>query len=111
MLRGQNRFGDCAQDIFDFIGDNILVGHNVDKFDLPFLNGQLNKAGFQSLNNKTYDTMSMARKIDKVSSMQKGYKLVDLAFKYKLNFNTSKLHGAKYDTEITRKIFHLLINK
>lgn len=109
MLWDKNLFREKAQEIIDFIGDCTLVGHNIDKFDLPFLNTQFYQNGFKVLNNKTLDTMIMARKKDGVSSLAKGYKLIDLADKNNLNFNQSKLHGAKYDTEITRKIFHLLI--
>ena len=108
MLIFQKRFKDCASEIIKFVGDATLIGHNINKFDLPFLNGNLSKNNFPILKNDTLDTMIMARKKDGVSQFQKGYKLIDLAIKYNLNFNHLKLHGAKYDTEITRQIFHLL---
>ncbi|MGL5205505.1 MAG: 3'-5' exonuclease [Metamycoplasmataceae bacterium] len=108
ILKDKKSFREHAIKIIDFIGDDILIGHNIDAFDLPFLNGSLSKNHFPILQNKTYDTMKMARKRDKVSAYAKGYKLIDLAIKYNLNFNANKLHGAKYDTEITRRIFHIL---
>ncbi|MGL4252211.1 MAG: 3'-5' exonuclease [Metamycoplasmataceae bacterium] len=108
MLEDKQTFREKALEIINFIGDNILIGHNIDSFDLPFLNGSLTKNNFKILHNKTYDTMKMARKKDNAHTYAKGYKLIDLAIKYNLDFDTEKLHGAKYDTEITRKIFHIL---
>ncbi|MGL5204881.1 MAG: 3'-5' exonuclease [Metamycoplasmataceae bacterium] len=108
ILKNKKTFKEHALEIIDFIGDDILIGHNVDSFDLPFLNGSLAKNNFPTLQNKTYDTMKMAREMDKVNVYTRGYKLIDLAIKYNLNIDAKKFHDAKYDTEITRKIFHIL---
>ncbi|MGL5733193.1 MAG: 3'-5' exonuclease, partial [Metamycoplasmataceae bacterium] len=108
MLKDKKSFKEHALEIIDFIGDGTLIGHNIDSFDLPFLNGTLSKNNFEILQNKTYDTMKIAREKDKAHTYAKGYKLIDLAIKYNLNIDTKKFHGAKYDTEITRKIFHIL---
>lgn len=108
MLENKKEFKEHANEIIEFIGNGILIGHNIDKFDLPFLNASLEKNNFPKLLSKTHDTMKIARNKDNVSPLQKGYRLIDLANKYNLKINASKFHGAKFDTEITRKIYHIL---
>ena len=45
-----------------FAGDAELIAHNGEGFDLPFLNAELEAAGFSRLSNKLLDTLFLARK-------------------------------------------------
>ncbi len=118
MLMDKSSFTSQVNTILNFINpDDILIGHNAKKFDLPFLNKQFlkhnikNKNGIVQLNNEVIDTMILAREIDKVSQFTKGYKLIDLANRFDFNIDSTKLHGAKYDVEITKMLFLFLNNK
>ena len=60
---------DALPDFLTFIGDDVLVAHNV-LFDIAFINAALKKAALSPLKNETVDTLSLARKkckIDKFS--------------------------------------------
>jgi DNA polymerase III epsilon subunit family exonuclease len=52
-------FGDVADRIVEFLGDALLVGHNI-RFDLSFLNQELRRAGREKLFNPRIDTLTLA---------------------------------------------------
>ena len=115
MLIEKPTFVSQVDKILNFINPNdILIGHNAKNFDLPFLNNQFlkhnirNEHGMIQLKNEVIDTMILARKIDKVNHFKKGYKLIDLANRFRFNIDTNKLHGAKYDVQITKILFQHL---
>lgn len=55
-------FGDLAAKVYEFIGDSLMVGHNV-AFDLGFLNAELKRAELPVLVNDRIDTMALAVKL------------------------------------------------
>lgn len=115
FLSTQPSFVDQRQEIIEFIEPtDILVGHNAYKFDLPFLNKQFIKHGYQNgniFNNDVRDTMILARQRDNVGPFVKGYKLIDLAYRFQFRIDEAKFHGAKYDVEITKELYKKLIEK
>ncbi|MGL5591202.1 MAG: 3'-5' exonuclease [Mycoplasmoidaceae bacterium] len=111
FLSDKPKFEDHISDIVNFISNETLVGHNIISFDLRFLNDNLSKYRHKTLNNKTFDTMVMAREIDNARQYAKGYKLIDLANRYGIKLDESKLHGAKYDTLITKELYNILIKQ
>jgi DNA polymerase III epsilon subunit family exonuclease len=52
-------FADIADDVIEFIGDDLLVGHNV-RFDISFVNAELKRAKRETLINERLDTLTMA---------------------------------------------------
>ena len=87
--------------IIKFLGNTILVGHNLDNFDLKFLNYHLN----QKLNNETLDTLKISRKVlgDKVEN----HKLDTLANYFGVNPPT---HQARDDVMATFEIYKKLLS-
>ncbi len=55
-------FGDIAQDVLDFIGDDVLVGHNVG-FDIGFINAELSRVDKPKLINERIDTMGLGMRL------------------------------------------------
>lgn len=55
-------FGDIAQDVLDFIGEDVLIGHNV-QFDIGFLNAELDRVDKPRLVNERIDTMGLAMRL------------------------------------------------
>lgn len=108
FLNDKPKFNTVAQEIINFIGTETLVGHNINSFDCKFLNNNLLKNGFNSIKNKTIDTIILARNIDNVSKYTKGYKLSDLCLKYQIAFEGNQLHGARYDVMLTRELYKKL---
>ena len=54
------RIEDVIEEIIDFIGDSILVAHNI-SFDVPFLNSVLQRLNLGPLSNKTLCTNMMTK--------------------------------------------------
>jgi DNA polymerase-3 subunit epsilon len=119
FLLDKPNFKSQVDKIINFIGeDDILIGHNAKSFDIVFLNDQFKKHNILNkeekvfqLKNNIEDTMIMAREIDNVDKYTKGYKLVDLAKRFKLKIDEKKFHGAKYDVEITRELYKIFNSK
>ena len=83
----------------NFLEDAVLVGHNIDYFDLKFLNFYLKRP----LKNKTIDTVQLSRK--KLNNKVVNHKLITIA-EY---FNVSKpTHSAKDDVITTFEIYKKL---
>ena len=55
-------FESIAQDVLDFIGDDIIIGHNVG-FDIGFLNAELDRVSKPKLINERIDTMGLATRL------------------------------------------------
>ncbi len=96
-LRGQDTFSDHATKIEEFIGDALIIGHNV-MFDIGFVNAELRRAGRMSLINDRVDTMALAMRylpdlrrasLDKVASA--------------LGLAPRKVHRAEDDAELTAR--------
>lgn len=62
MVAGMPEIQQLLPAIRDFIGDSILVGHNV-CFDINFLYDRFTSAGFGPLSNDYVDTCSIARRV------------------------------------------------
>ena len=88
-------------EIINFLGNSILVGHNLDNFDLKFLNYHLSK----TLDNKTLDTLKISRKVlgDKVEN----HKLDTLANYFGVS---SPTHQARDDVMATFEIYKKLLS-
>lgn len=90
-------FADHASTIEEFVGDSLIVGHNVG-FDIGFVNAELRRAGRMALVNDRVDTMALAMRylpdlrrasLDKVASA--------------LGLAPRKLHRAEGDAELAAR--------
>ena len=55
-------FRDLASTICEFVGDNLIVGHNIG-FDIGFINAELGRADMPALTNPTLDTIPMSMRV------------------------------------------------
>lgn len=55
-------FADIAQDVLNFISEDVLIGHNIG-FDIGFLNAELDRVGKPKLINERIDTMGLATRL------------------------------------------------
>ena len=89
----------------DFIGDGILVGHNIIDFDNRVIGRYMAKyMGRPELTNACYDTLLVAKKLFPLEN----YKLDALAVKFGINTEDIKLHRATGDISLTEQIFRRL---
>lgn len=55
-------FADVAEDVLEFIGSDVLIGHNVG-FDIGFVNAELDRVDKPKLVNERIDTMGLAMRL------------------------------------------------
>lgn len=96
-LRESSKFAERAEEIVAFLGDALLVGHNI-MFDIGFVNAELRRAGKMPLVNDRIDTMALAMRylpdlkrasLDKVASA--------------LGLSPRKIHRAEGDAELSAR--------
>ena len=92
---------EVVEKILEFLEKTTLVGHNIDGFDLKFLNYYLNT----NLENKTIDTLKMSR--ETLGSQVENHKLITLAQYFNVELPT---HSAKDDVMATFEIYKKLIS-
>lgn len=99
MLKNAPSIDTVLKSFLDFIGNDILVGHNAN-FDINFLYDACLKFLNKNLNNDFIDTMRLSRNLNKEL---KHNRLIDLIKFY--NINIDNQHRALDDCNTTYKIF------
>tara|TARA_B100000686_G_scaffold290562_1_gene317999 strand:+ start:76 stop:579 length:504 start_codon:yes stop_codon:yes gene_type:complete len=94
-------FKDKNDEIVDFIGDSVIVGHNLENFDLQFLNHYLNT----ELKNEFIDTLHLSRSV--LGNKVANHKLNTLAIYFDVNPPT---HSARDDVMTTFEIYKKLLS-
>ncbi len=61
-LDGAPRFGEIAAELLEFLGDELIVGHNVG-FDIAFVAGELKRLRRPGLPNERFDTLAAANRL------------------------------------------------
>lgn len=89
----------------DFIGEYPLIGHNINKFDILFIERAYKKVLGVSIHNKCVDTLPLSREYIRDSY---NYKLQTLATH--LNFSVSNVHRALSDCETTLELYKAIQN-
>ncbi len=90
--------------LFDeFIGDSVLVGHNIHCFDMKFIWKAAEEILGETFTNDYVDTLPMARR---VLPELAHHKLVDIASHY--NISTMGAHRALNDCMMNQQCFELL---
>ncbi|RYM96096.1 3'-5' exonuclease [Bifidobacterium animalis] len=85
-----------------FIGDDILLGHNIRRFDLPMIQAELARNGLPPLQNQTLDTLPLAQSI----FPGERNRLVDLI--RRLDIAQTESHRAADDALQTAEVYEKL---
>jgi len=88
--------------IKEVIGNNNIVGHNLNQFDLPMLE----KEGIRA-SSTTVDTIALARSYREYGTS----KLSKIAKDFGVEVNENNLHDAEVDTQVTGKVFNKLVKE
>ena len=94
-------FHEKNNEILKFIKESIVVGHNIDNFDLEFLNYFLDRP----IENKTIDTLKLSRLI--LKKKVKDHKLITLTEYFGISPPT---HSARADVIATYEVYKKLIS-
>jgi DNA polymerase-3 subunit epsilon len=81
---------------------DVLIAHNGDDFDIPFLNREFERVGFPAIDKPLIDTMiegKWATFQGEVPSLQK------LCFACDVPYDKTKAHAASYDVEVMIECF------
>ncbi len=105
FLQDKKKFVDVAQDFLDFLKDSTIVAHNI-KFDLGFLNYELDKIKIAKISNKQIDTLELARKKFPGARVN----LDSLCTKLRVDNSDRKLHGALKDSMLLAQVYLRLVS-
>lgn len=103
MVAGEPTMGEILPEFLRFIGDDVLVGHNIARFDMKFLHRDCQSLFRKVPGNDYLDTLSFAR--SRLPGLR-SYALTALASHYGLG--TVGAHRALKDCELNQQVFELL---
>lgn len=103
MVKDAPTFETVFKDFIEFIGDAVLLGHNIYSFDLKFLYRDARKFWNKTLDNDYVDTLTMSRK---VLPLLPHHRLVDLAEHY--NISSEGAHRALNDCRMNQLVYERL---
>lgn len=103
MVEDAPTINDVFEKYLEFIGNDIILGHNIDTFDLPILHRYCKKLSLEPLNNDSLDTLKFARKCD---IDVPNYKLTTLTKHFNIEHKDS--HRALNDCIANFKCYEIL---
>lgn len=106
MLIGAPTVAAMIPALIEFIGDAVVVGHNV-RYDLGYLNAAAVAHGYGRLPNRTVDTLRLARRL--VNDETRDFRLGTLAAHF--HSPTTPVHRALEDATATAHVFWGLLER
>lgn len=103
MVKDYPSFDVVLKYFLDFIGDNILVGHNIHRFDMKFIYRDSERYFGKTISNDYIDTLPLARVY--LPDMD-SHALVNLAYHY--GIETDGAHRALNDCRMNQQVFETL---
>lgn len=105
MVSDAPRIEEVIPEFVKFVGDDILLGHNIVSFDSKFLCREAAEVGL-SLNNKLFDTLTYARRLKKLTDMPSSLSLT--ALNEFFGIERESAHRAYDDALSNVKLFYTL---
>lgn len=106
MLVDAPRIGEALPSLLEFIGDAVIVGHNI-RFDMSFLDAAAIRLGYGRLPNRTSDTVALARRL--LGGETRNLKLATVA--RHLRSPVTPTHRALDDARATAHVFFELLGR
>jgi DNA polymerase-3 subunit epsilon len=100
------RIAEVLPTLFEFIGDAVIVGHNV-RFDMSFLDTAAQRLGYGRFPNRRADTLALARRL--VQSEVRNLRLSSLAAHFRSPVTPN--HRALEDARATAHVFFELLDR
>lgn len=103
MVEDAPTIDDALARFLDFVGDMVLVGHNIHTFDMKFICRDSYSIWGQNVGNDYIDTLPLSRKyLPQLSN----HKLTDLAKYYGIDCDGA--HRALFDCKMNQEVFEYL---
>lgn len=106
MVIGAPRIAEALPSFLEFIGDAVVVGHNV-RFDMSFLDAASHRLGYGRLPHRRVDTVALARRL--VNTEVRNLRLASLAAHFRSP--TTPNHRALEDAKATAHVFFELLER
>jgi DNA polymerase-3 subunit epsilon len=106
MVIDAPELGEAMASALEFIGGAVIVGHNI-RFDMSFLNAAAQRLGYGKLQNRTVDTVALARRL--VRTEVRNLRLSSLAAHFRSP--TKPNHRALEDARATAHVFFELLER
>ena len=103
MVVDKPGFSQVLGEFLDFIGDDVLVGHNIKRFDMNFIYRDCQRYFGQTIDNDYIDTLHMAKQC---FPAWKHRRLENLAEHY--GISTQGAHRALQDCHMNQQVFELM---
>lgn len=103
MVADKPGFSHVLGEFLDFIGDDVLVGHNIKRFDMNFIYRDCQRYFGQTIDNDYIDTLHMAKQC---FPAWKHRRLENLAEHY--GISTQGAHRALQDCHMNQQVFELM---
>lgn len=103
MVRDKPHFREALAEFLAFIGDDVLVGHNIKRFDMNFIYRDCQRYFGKTIDNDYIDTLHMAKAC---FPDWKHRKLENLAEYY--GISTQGAHRALQDCHMNQQVFELM---
>lgn len=102
-LAGCPYWQDVAKKLLDMINScDLVVAHNGDGFDFPFIAHELNRLKFEAPTVQTYDTMLQGRHATQWGKLPA---LKEYCWAFDVDYDEAKAHAAEYDVEVMMQAF------
>jgi DNA polymerase III epsilon subunit family exonuclease len=105
LVEDAPRFAAVAQQMTEFIGDSLIVGHNV-RFDISFMNAELARLDLPPLINERLDTMGLAVKLLRSIRKPSLDRVADA-----VGLSPRKIHRAGDDARLTAEVALRLVEE
>ena len=106
MLDKQPSIATVLPDFVKFVGDSVLVGHNIQSFDLPFIRTGLITLGMTPLYNHVIDTLALSRRVFPKNARHSLGEMVRV-----LNIPHNNAHRALSDAIACGKLLHRIVDE
>ncbi len=104
MLSGKETFSEASKNIYEFIKDEPLLGHNI-RFDYSFLKHHLANSGY-TIDNKLIDTLRIAKGLHPEMASRS---LSNMCIKY--NLVNEAAHRAYEDARVTMALYFAMCDQ
>lgn len=111
FLKTKPRFGDKVNEFLEFIQGSELIIHNGNKFDIKFLNNELNrvnKGNLWSYISNVVDTLELDKRL---FADEKKHSLDAICTRFGISLEGRELHGALIDTALLAKVYIEINNR
>ena len=104
MVKNQPTIKEVLPQILEFIGDGVLVSHNIE-FDYGMLNEAMETKGFGELVKPAIDTLALSKYF---YAENRSHNLGSLCKRLEIDYDPEAAHRADYDAEVLSKCFSAL---